>query len=121
MRSSGLIENDLGKILIDKKVIATYAGSVAVESFGIVGMAAFNLQDGIIRLLKKTHLSHGIEVSIDDDNGIYLDFHVIISYGVNISSVVDNLRESVRYKLEAFSGMKVRKIDIHVEGIRVID
>ena len=36
----GLVDTGLGKIMIDTDVIATYAGSVAVECFGIVGMAA---------------------------------------------------------------------------------
>ena len=33
------INNMMGEILIDTDVIAKYAGSVAVECFGIVGMA----------------------------------------------------------------------------------
>ena len=40
MQGQGQMENDLGKIIIDTDVIATYAGSVAVECFGIVDMAA---------------------------------------------------------------------------------
>lgn len=37
---NGRIDSGLGQIVIDTDVIATYAGSVAVECFGIVGMAA---------------------------------------------------------------------------------
>ena len=37
---NGRIDSGLGQIIIDTDVIATYAGSVAVECFGIVGMAA---------------------------------------------------------------------------------
>ena len=50
-----------------------------------------------------------------------LDFHVIVSYGVNILSVSDNLMNNVKYKVEEFTGMKVDKINIFVEGVRVID
>lgn len=121
MKNGGLMENKLGRIYIDSDVIATYAGSVAVESFGIVGMASVSIQDGIARLLKINYISRGIEVSIDDKNGIYLDFHVIISYGVNIASVMENLKEAVKYKLETFTGMTVKSINIYIEGIRVID
>ena len=35
----GRIDSGLGQIIIDTDVIATYAGSVAVECFGIIGMA----------------------------------------------------------------------------------
>ena len=49
----GQMETKLGKIVIDSDVIATYAGSVAVECFGIVGMAAVNMKDGLVKLLKR--------------------------------------------------------------------
>ena len=49
----GSMSTDLGIITINPDVIAKYAGSVAVECFGIVGMAAVNMKDGLVRLLKK--------------------------------------------------------------------
>ena len=118
---TGKMENELGKVVIDNEVIATYAGSVAVECFGIVGMAAVNMKDGLVRLLKKESLTHGIQVSISDDNRIKIDFHVIVAYGVSISAVTDNLISNVKYRVEEFSGMPVDKINIYIEGVRVID
>lgn len=117
----GKIETEFGKILIDTDVIATYAGSVAVECFGIVGMAAVNMKDGLVKLLKKDYLNHGISVLVDEENGISLDFHVIISYGVSVQTVADNLMETVKYKVEELTGMTVKKMNIYVEGVRVID
>ena len=116
----GLVDTGLGKIMIDTDVIATYAGSVAVECFGIVGMAAVSMKDGLVKLLKRESLTHGINVVIND-NRISFDFHVIVSYGVSISAVSDNLIESVKYRVEEFTGMEVEKINIFVEGVRVID
>ena len=118
---SGRMSNSLGSIVIDSNVIATYAGSVAVECFGIVGMASVNMKDGLVRLLKRESLTHGIQVEITDENSLTLNFHVIVSYGVNILSVSDNLMSNVKYKVEEFTGMKVEKINIFVEGVRVID
>ena len=60
----GLVDTGLGKIAIDTDVIATYAGSVAVECFGIVGMAAVSMKDGLVKLLKRDSLKHGINVGI---------------------------------------------------------
>ena len=117
----GRMSNELGSIVIDPNVIATYAGSVAVECFGIVGMAAVNMKDGLVRLLKKDSLTHGIQVTISDNNEITLNFHVIVAYGVNILSVSDNRMSNVKYKVEEFTGMAVEKINIFVEGVRVID
>ena len=112
---NGRIDSGLGQIIIDTDVIATYAGSVAVECFGIVGMAAVSMKDGLVKLLGKNSLKHGISVRITEDNKIRLNFHV------NISTIADNLVSNVKYKVEAFTGMEIDKIDIYVEGVRAID
>ena len=117
----GSMSTELGIITVNPEVIAKYAGSVAVECFGIVGMAAVNMKDGLVRLLKRESLTHGIQVEISEDNILTLNFHVIVSYGVNILSVSDNLMNNVKYKVEEFTGMTVDKINIFVEGVRVID
>ena len=117
----GRIDSGLGQIIIDTDVIATYAGSVAVECFGIIGMAAVSMKDGLVKLLRRDSLQHGINVKITEDNKIRLDFHVIVAYGVSICAVSDNLIASVKYKVEEFTGMEVDKINIFVEGVRVID
>ena len=117
---NGFVDTGLGKITIDTDVIATYAGSVAVECFGIVGMAAVSMKDGLVKLLKKDSLKHGINVMIAD-NKITLEFHVIVAYGVSISAMADNLISNVKYKVEEFTGLTIEKIKILVEGVRVID
>lgn len=117
----GKLNTNLGEISIGTNIIAKYAGITAVECFGIVGMAAISVRDGLVRLLKRDSLTKGINVLIDADNEIILDFHVIIAYGVSISTVADNLISSVRYKVEHYTGMTVKKINIFVEGVRVID
>lgn len=117
----GSMSTDLGIITIDPEVIAKYAGSVAVECFGIVGMAAVSMKDGLVKLLKKESLTKGIQVGISDENKITLNFHVVVAYGVSISAVTDNLISNVKYRVEEFSGMPVDKINIYIEGVRVID
>ena len=96
---NGILNNKLGKVSISSEVVAQYAGSTAVECFGIVGMAAVSMKDGLVKLLKGDSLTRGIKVDIDSDNRIEIDFHVIVSYGVCISTVADNLIENVKYKV----------------------
>ena len=116
----GLMNTQMGAVMIDPEVIARYAGSVAVECFGIVGMAMVNVKEGLVKLLKRDNLTRGVNVEIND-NKITLSFHVIVSYGVSISAVSDNLTSNVKYKVEEFTGMTIEKINIFVEGVRVID
>ena len=91
------------------------------NELGKVSMAAVSMKDGLVKLLKGDSLTRGIKVEIDNDNKIELDFHVIVSYGVSISTVADNLIENVKYKVSEFTGLEIKKINIYVEGVRVID
>ncbi len=110
----------LGSVSINSDVIASYAGNVANECFGIVGMANANMTDGFVRLLKKDNLSAGVTVKNVSDR-LRIEFHLIVAYGVNIKAVTDNLIDTVKFKVEDFTGFPVEKIHIYVEGVKVID
>ncbi|NMA83871.1 MAG: Asp23/Gls24 family envelope stress response protein [Epulopiscium sp.] len=115
---TGKLTNDLGTTLIENEVIARIAGLAAIECYGVVGMAAKNMTDGLVQLLKRESLTKGIKVLILE-NKVMLDFHIIVEYGVKISAVADNLISTVKYKVEEFIGLEVEKINIFVEGVRV--
>lgn len=116
----GHMNTQIGEVLIDNDVLAKYAGSSAVECFGVVGMASVNVKDGLVKLLKRESLSHGVNITVEN-NKIIIDLHIIVAYGVSISAVAENLISNVKYKVEEFTGMEVIKINIFVEGVRVID
>jgi uncharacterized alkaline shock family protein YloU len=119
MKASAM-NTHMGNIQIDGEVIAQYAGSVANECFGIVGMAGINVKDGLVKLLKMDSMTRGINVRIQGGK-LILDFHVIVSYGVSILAVAENLVSNVKYRVEEFTGLTVSSINIFVEGVRVID
>ena len=116
----GKMNTELGNIIIDTEAIAQYAGTEAMECFGIVGMASYSVKDGLVRLLKRESLTRGINVVLNK-NRITIDFHVIVSYGVSIPAMAENLTSNVKYRVEEFTGLTVEKINIYVEGVRVID
>ena len=116
----GRMSTDLGNISIDTETIAQYAGTEAMECFGIVGMAGYSMKDGIIKLLKQESLTRGIVVTLNK-NKISIDFHIIVAYGVSITAIADNLMSNVKYRIEEYTGLNVETINIFVEGVRVID
>lgn len=116
----GELDNEMGKILVDEDVLAKYAGSAAVECAGVVGMASVNMKDGIVKLLKKDSIRHGVYVNVKD-NKLYIELRIIVAYGVSIMTVAENLVESVKYKIEEFTGMDVGKIIVRVEDVKVVD
>lgn len=109
-----------GQNLVDEDVLAKYAGSAAVECFGVVGMASVNVRDGFVKLLKKDNLRHGVNVSVADGK-LMIELHIIVAYEVSILAVAQNLVDNVKYKVEEYTGMEVGKITVCVEGVRVIN
>ncbi len=118
---TGKVENSNGHITVDEEVISQFAGHAALDCFGIVGMASLSMRDGLAKLLKGNNVSRGVNVVINENNELSIDFHIIIAYGVNIKTVVDNLISTVKYQIEDYTSMPVDTINVYVEGVRAID
>lgn len=114
-------ESDMGDLTVNNAVIAAYAGNVAVKCFGIIEMAVSSVSDGIGRLLRKNKLKNGIEVKRTEDGKLILDFHVVVSYGVNIKTIAENLSGDVKYEVEKYVGKEVARVNMFVEDVRRID
>lgn len=118
---AGIVENQNGKITIEHTVIEEFAGHAALDCFGIVGMASVSVRDGIAKLLKGNSISKGVSVEQDEEGRLTIIFHIIVAYGVSIRTVVSNLISTVKYQVEDFAEMKVKAVNVYVEGVRVID
>ncbi len=112
------VETNLGKLVLSEEAIATVAGAAATECYGVVGMAGRKMTDGISELLGKENLSRGVSVSIEGD-ALYIDLSVILGYGVRITEVARMIVDKVRYTVESATGLKVKKVTVNVQGIRV--
>lgn len=116
----GKMSTDMGEIVIDRDVLAKYAGTATTDCIGIVGMAAVNMKDGVTKLLKKENAGRGVNIAINE-NRVKIELHVIVAYGVSIRAVAQNVLESVRYKVEEYTGLEVESINVIVEGVRIVD
>lgn len=112
------IETGLGKLVLSEEAIATIAGAAAIECYGVVGMAGRRMTDGISELLGKENLSKGVSVSIEGDE-VYIDLGVVVGYGVRISEVARMVVDKVRYTVESVTGLRVKKVTVNVQGVRV--
>ena len=112
------IKNDLGTIYIAEDVMMKVVGYAALECYGIVAMSGKKATDGIVEWLGRENLSKGVQIRNVGDM-LDVDLFIIVEYGISISEVCKTIVETVRYKLESMTGVKVRKISISVEGIRI--
>ncbi len=112
------ITNEHGTISINKEVVSKIASIAASECYGLVGMASKN-KYGMFELLSRQNDFKGIDVTIDEDNKVAIEMSVIIQYGTKISTVAENIIDTVKYYVESQTGFKVQKIGISVQGVRV--
>lgn len=109
---------DNGKITISEDVVATIAGVAATECYGVVGMASRKFKDGFAELLGRENLSRGVEVEMDGET-VSVSLYIVVGYGTRISEVARNVVEQVRYKLENGTGLRVTRVSIKVQGVKV--
>ena len=106
-----------GTVSIDEEVIAKCAGMAALECYGVVGMAQTGMKDGLAQLLTGDTITKGIKVT-GTDEGTTIEFHIIVEYGTNISTIADNLMSNVKYSVKEMLGIDVDDISVFVEGLR---
>lgn len=115
------LNNDYGKISINDEVISSVAGGAATSCYGIVGMASKKqVRDGITEILRKENYSKGIIVK-EEEGTLIIDMYIIVMYGTKISEIANNVQSSVKYQIEKTLGIKVNKINIFIQDIKVVN
>jgi uncharacterized alkaline shock family protein YloU len=104
---------ELGTIRIAPEAVAQIVGHTAAECYGVVGMAG----KGLKRLLTRDRLRQGIDVSSTKD-GLRVDLHVVVEYGLNLAEVAATVRSRVAYELERLTGLPVAAVEVHIEDVR---
>jgi uncharacterized alkaline shock family protein YloU len=112
------IKNEHGQISIANEVVARIAGMAAMECYGVVGMAAKSVRDGIVHLLRMENLTKGLKLSVEN-NSLNIELHIIAEYGTNIIAICESLMSAVKYRVEDTCGLHVGRVDVFVEGLRV--
>ena len=115
---SAEIKNERGIINISNTVIAKLAGYAATQCYGVVGMCSKTSKDGISGLLKRENMDKGIKVKTDA-NGIDIALYIVVEYGLNIGTIGETIRKSVKYSVEKYTGMEVSSVQVYVESVRV--
>src|SRR5438105_8068610 len=109
---------DLGRIEVSRRVVATIAGHAAAGCYGVVGMAARGLRDGLAERLHRDNMHRGVEFEVRED-GIAIALYVIVEFGTRVSEVANNLTSAVRYAVERTLGQPVVEVSVNVQGIHV--
>ena len=109
-----------GRIEISPRAIATVAGDAVLRCYGVVGVASKNLIGGLADLLQPDRWGRGVDVRMRD-GAVVIDLYVVVQYGTRISEVAHGVMSSVKYSLEQVLGLPVAEVNVHVQGLRMLN
>ena len=112
-------ENENGSVNISTSVYTDIAGTAATNCFGVKGMAARSVKDGVYRLLRKESAGKGVLVHFHEDGSISIDLHIIVVSGVNLSAVSASIISEVRYVVSSCTGTEVRAVNVFVDSMMI--
>ncbi len=123
------IKNHLGTVNFSKQFFYTLIGGTVTECFGVVDMNAGDVKQTFIEKVpipfikklasKSTVLSEkGVTVRYKN-NKLYIDLHISVMYGVNVSTIVKSIVHKVRYVVEDETGLTVDKVNVFVDSVKV--
>ena len=111
--------SDKGSVNISPSVYTEIVGTAAANCFGVKGMAARSLTDGVYHLLRKESVSKGVKVEFHEDDTISIDLHIIVDNNVNLSAVGASIIEQVRYTVTKCTGTEVRAVNVYIDSMMI--
>ncbi|MDX6553299.1 MAG: hypothetical protein QOH74_1787 [Gaiellales bacterium] len=106
-----------GDLVIPNEVIAQIVGLTVLECYGVVGMAATSLTQGVARLLSRERITQGVSVRREGQL-VAIDLYVVVEYGLNLAAVAGNVRSRVKYTVEKLTQIPVGPLQIHIQGVK---
>ena len=110
-------KNENGSVNVSTSVYTDIAGTAASNCFGVKGMAARSVTDGLYHLLRKDSAGKGVKVQFHEDNSISIDLHIMVDYGVNLNAVGASIISEVRYVVQNHTGTEVRAVNVYVDSM----
>lgn len=112
-----LIENHIGTITISKEYLTTLVGHTVTGCFGVAGMNTASLWEGVRSAVQSDkELSKGVGI-MAFENRLTIDLHISVSFGTNISAIVDSISNKVRFAVFEATGIEVAKVNVFIDGI----
>ena len=111
--------NEMGCVRIDASVYTEIVGTAAANCFGVKGMAARSLKDGVYHVLRKESASKGVYIHFHEDDTISIDLHIIVDNGVNLNAVGASIISEVRYVVTKSTGTEVRSVNVYVDSMMI--
>ena len=112
--------NENGSVNISAGVYTDIVGTAATNCFGVKGMAARSVKDGVYHLLRKESVGKGVHVEFHEDGTISIDLHIMVDNHINLTALGASIIEQVNYHVTNCTGTVVRAVNVYIDSM-VID
>lgn len=113
-------ENNNGSVNVSTSVYTDIVGTAATNCFGVKGITAQGVTDGVYHLLRMESVGKGVKIQFHEDNTISIDLHIIVDNGVNLTAVGQSIISEVKYVVTSTTGTEVRAVNVYIDSM-VID
>ena len=110
-------ENENGSVNVSTSVYTDIVGTAVINCFGVKGMAARSLSDGLYHLLRRESVGKGVHVQFIEDDTISIDLHIIVDNNVNLNAVGASIISEVRYVVTNCTGTEVRAVNVYIDSM----
>lgn len=110
-------ENENGSVNVSTSVYTDIVGTAVINCFGVKGMAARSLSDGLYHLLRRESVGKGVHVQFNEDDTISIDLHIIVDNNVNLNAVGASIISEVRYVVTNCTGTEVRAANVYIDSM----
>ena len=115
--AEAIVEEPNGTISFTNDVISTIVGLATVDIDGVASMSG-GIGDGIGEFVGRKNYSKGVKVEVGKDD-VVIDMKIVVKYGFSIPEICKNIQQSVTKSVETMTGLKVKKLNIAIQGIVV--
>ena len=112
-------ENENGSVNVSSSVFTDIVGTAASNCFGVKGMAARSVKDGLYHLLRMESMAKGVHVDFHEDGSISIDLHIMVDNGVNLTAVGNSIISEVRYVVSSCTGTEVRDVNVYIDSMMI--
>jgi uncharacterized alkaline shock family protein YloU len=101
-----------GRSLVTRRAVVDLVRTATVGSYGVTGFAGSRFE----RLVGRLGLTQpGIAVHLDE---LDIELDLLVAFGVPVAEVARQVDSAVRYALRRALDREVRRLTIHVAGLR---
>ena len=117
-------ETRFGTIEISANYLEKLIGNAATSCFGVAGMVPSGRKQRFLGIFShgKNFLQKGITMQADNDT-IFTELHIIVTYGTNINAVAKSIINKVKYAVSEAIEIPADNVTVvvRIDGIKAVD